>query len=432
MTTQPEILDLEIPGNGSGPAINSATPRKGAPGRKSSARKSGGGDRKSSDTQKCAVTTQSFRESGAGSQQSGDTQTISAAGTHPRKGRGSGQSSADTQPTCAGAAKKPRSRKAKGEEVGEGQRRRDTQTTCADPDLRFVDPLIVSIVLQHRQRVRWMRARNGLILQGKAFCRSHYDGDKKAGEAAFDRIVAGKQYEDESGLAIALIPFISAMRDFDEHLKRIEKDLEKLAKRLPVAAWVDAVPGFGFGSLASIVGECGDIGAYRTVSGVWRRLGLAPFKKGDVTHAGMTWRIDKWRDGPGLTKEEWVEFGYSGRRRSVAWNAAEPIARRQRAWVDKETGEIKKPADPYGEFLNAEKARALAKGWTPGHAEAHARRVMFKRILRDLWIAWREVAGHQDRDTHHEVARNLTNSVDPSRSVSGARSNCAGIEAEAA
>lgn len=292
----------------------------------------------------------------------------------------------------------------------------EAQRMSAEPDLRFVDPLIISIVLQHRQRQRWMRARNGLILQGKGFCRGHYDGDKKEGEAAFNRIAAGKPKDaGEEMLAVSLVPFLAARDEFDAHLKRTERDMVNLAKQLPVAKWVEGITGFGLGSLAAIVGECGDIGEYRTVSGVWRRMGLAPFTKDGASHAGMTWRIPKWRQADALTKEEWVEFGYSGRRRSVAWNAADPIARQQREWKGEGLTPAGKPkqkrdAGPYGLYLDEMKEKALAKGWTPGHAEAHARRVMFKRILRDLWIAWRGGADRALSDTQCSSVGTSTNS----------------------
>ena len=62
-------------------------------------------------------------------------------------------------------------------------------------------------------------------------------------------------------------------------------------------------------------------------------------------------------------------------------------------WVDKTTGEVKKPADHYGEILEAEKAKAIAADLKPAHAEARAKRHMTKKLLRDLTLEWRRVAG---------------------------------------
>lgn len=410
-----EAITSDFPTSGSCAASTTTEPGSGTPRSKKSARKSGADDQSPSDAPAGRV-----------------------VGNNPREGRGSGHYLSDDQKSAAGAAKKSRSRKADAEEIDVGQDLGETHGMVADVDLRFVDPLIVSIVLQHRQRQRWMRARNGLILQGKGFCRGHYDGDKKEGEAAFNRIVSGKpKNADEEKLAVTLIPFIAAMKEFDDHLTRTEKDLERLAKKLPVAAWVDGIKGFGLGSLAAIVGECGDIGAYRTVSGVWRRLGLAPFQKDGVSHAGMTWRVEKWRNGPALKAEDWIEFGYSGRRRSVAWNAADPIARQQREWKGEGLTPAGKPkqkreAGPYGLYLEEMKEKALAKGWSPGHAEAHARRVMFKRVLRDLWVAWRGVADQMRRDAHYVAVSNPINSNESGQSGCDARLAPAAPHAEAA
>ena len=400
----------EFPGNGSDAAMNSEASIHTPPRRKSSARKSG-----------------------ADSQRSSETQDVSAVGTLSRKGGDPGQFAADTHPCGAGIAKKRRSKKAAAADIRNSHPASDTQKSDAvSDDPRFSDPLIAAIVLQHRTRVRWMKARNGLILQGKAYGRAYFDGDKKEGAAAFDRIRAGKMKPGDEPLADLLVPFLPAIEHFEASLKRTERDLEKLAKKLPIMSWLDTVKGFGAGSLAAIVGECGDIGAYRTVSGVWRRLGLAPYAKDGANHAGMTWRVEKWREAPALTKDEWSDFGYSGRRRSVAWNAGEPIAKLQRTWVDKETGEVKKPADHYGLVLEEAKEKALAKGWTPGHAEAHARRVMFKRVLRDLWVAWNGLADRGSSVNRSASVGEPDNSVDPSRSGSDTLSNCAGIDREAA
>jgi hypothetical protein len=258
------------------------------------------------------------------------------------------------------------------------QHSEDTPALAVEEDTRFSDPLVLEIREMWRMRRRWLKARNALILQAKAFGRALSDGDKEQGTKIFDKVVAG--VSDNPLAILAMSPFISGIERFDTELTKIERDLAKLAKKLPVAPWALSIRGFGFPSLAAIVGECGDLSAYRTVSGVWKRAGLAVID-GD----GRQRRI--------ADAEKALIHGYSPERRSALWNVAEPMARLQRTWLDKDTGEVKKPADPYGVILEREKAKALEAGCTPGHAEARAKRHMTKKFLRDLTVEWRRVAG---------------------------------------
>ncbi|MDB5531596.1 MAG: hypothetical protein JWR51_4699 [Devosia sp.] len=188
----------------------------------------------------------------------------------------------------------------------------------------------------------------------------------------------GKPTEADAFVEMALMPFIPAIQKFDAELTMIENQMVKLAKKLPIARWVNDVRGLGWASVAAIVGEAGDLSAYPTVSGVWKRLGLA------VIDGGRQRRV--------ANAEAALEHGYSAERRSVVWVMADSMAKHQRTWIDKETGEIKKAPGPYGVVLETEKAKALAKEWTPLHAENHAKRVMSKAVLRDLTLEWRKVA----------------------------------------
>lgn len=100
--------------------------------------------------------------------------------------------------------------------------------------------------------------------------------------------------------------------------------------------------------------------------------------------------------------------GYSPERRSVVWVMADSMAKLQRTWFDKETGEVRKPAGPYGEVLEAEKAKALEKGLSKTHAENRAKRHMSKRILRDMTVEWRRAVGQSPAETQKPQADSAT------------------------
>ncbi len=149
------------------------------------------------------------------------------------------------------------------------------------------------------------------------------------------------------------------------------------ARRLPVAAWAGLPEQRGFGelSLARVVGETGDLRAYANPAKVWRRLGLAPwtFAKGGgepVTRMGSTWRTKG-----GLPADEWTQYGYSPRRRSVMYVVGDTLMKGNR------TG-------PYKARYDAVKADKISLGWTPIHAHKHALLVMTKLLVKQLWKAW--------------------------------------------
>lgn len=265
-------------------------------------------------------------------------------------------------------------------QVNDVQVSEETHVVIDAIDLRFTDPLVAEIVQLHRMRRRWMKAKNALILQGKAFGRAVCDGDKEAGTAAFDRVMKGKAGPDDAVLVMVLMPFAAAIEHFDETIHPINLRLEKLAKKLPIAAWVQSVTGLGFGSVAAIVGEAGDLSKYPSVSGVWKRMGLAVI------------------DGDGRQRkvasaDAALIHGYSPERRSVVWVMADSMAKLQRTWIDKETGEVRKAPGIYGEVLEREKDKALAAGLSKAHAEARGKRHMSKAVLRDMTLEWRRASG---------------------------------------
>lgn len=276
-------------------------------------------------------------------------------------------------------------------QVDEYQETRDTHFPRELIDLRFTNPLVAEIVQMHRMRRRWLKARNALILQGKAFGRAFCNGDKDAGTAAFDRVMKGKTLPGDDDLIDALAPFIAAIEYFDRSITPIEKHLEKLAKKLPIADWVNSVPGLGFGSVAAIVGEAGDLSAYPSVAGVWKRLGLAVI------------------DGDGRQRkvadaDRALAHGYNPERRSIVWIMADSMSKTQRTWLDKETGAVRKPAGQYGEILETEKAKALEKGLSKSHAENRGKRHMSKAVLRDMTLAWRGAVSDNRKHTSKQYS----------------------------
>lgn len=194
---------------------------------------------------------------------------------------------------------------------------------------------------------------------------------------------------------------------FDHLCGKIEGEMKELARLLPVIEWVRHPDRRGFGELflAIVVGECGDLSGYANPGKVWRRLGCAPWSFGGKTLMGATWRGGK--DGK-LPASEWEAFGYSPRRRSIAFLIGKNIVMQNGPGPYRRRYEEVKAAYP---GLHPDRVRCKdcggSKKTTRGgacanckgsgvvmkRADQHAMLLATKRLLRDLWREWNGQGG---------------------------------------
>ncbi len=214
-------------------------------------------------------------------------------------------------------------------------------------------PDIAVIVNLYRQHRAWLRARIRLELQAQAWCRSRTAGDK---EAAARLWKAAQKGEGDAALLMVLAPFIEVIDMWNEKLKPVRRQLEKMAAQTRYYALVPK--GFGPFNLAALIGECGDVAAYRNPSCLWKRMGLAVIggerqqKKSD---AGLA-----------------LLHGYDPGRRALAYVIGDCLLRAK---------------SPVQAVYAERKAIKLGAGWSKLHAHRDAKMFMVKRVLRDLWIA---------------------------------------------
>ena len=168
----------------------------------------------------------------------------------------------------------------------------------------------------------------------------------------------------------------------------IEKDMRKLARQLPVYAFVEGIKGFGDIGFAVLVGEAGNLSAYpkdpskRGYDCLWKRLGLASYE-------GKAYST--WRKAGGLSADEWTNAGYNpSRRAEVHACVAESMAKHQLESAEKSGATFGRPLGPYGEVYVRRREHTLVThpDWTKGHSRDDALRVMTKAVVRDLWKAW--------------------------------------------
>lgn len=234
-------------------------------------------------------------------------------------------------------------------------------------DSRFTDPLVAQIVETWRIRQDMVRAQQKLTLQIKSICRRYCEGDKTEADRLYRAIDKGTDHPMAESASLATMALFEARKPLEVQRKGYEKTLAKLGKQLPIAHMADKIRGVNHGTLATIVGECGDLSAYKSVSAVWKRCGLA------VINGGRQRRV---------TGDAALEHGYAPERRSVFWNISSALLKAQ--GKDENAG-------PYRKIYDERKAYERPRVESDGHAHNRAQRHMLKELIKDLSVEWRKL-----------------------------------------
>jgi hypothetical protein len=182
-----------------------------------------------------------------------------------------------------------------------------------------------------------------------------------------------------------VIPQIEMRGATDNIEGAAKKQMETLAEQLPVSQWANGIRGFGALGLAIIVGEAGDLGGYSNPSKLWKRMGVAV--------------LDGKRQG-GLPKSasaaDWEAHGYNRVRRSRLYTIGSSMVMAgetpyRKLYLDRKAYEA---ARAEADGLTVAPSAKIPKGKQSeyrslGHIDNRARRYVEKRLLRDLWRAWR-------------------------------------------
>ena len=191
------------------------------------------------------------------------------------------------------------------------------------------------------------------------------------------------------------------IQSFELLKKQLEKEMVKAAKTLPVKSWVELPEqrGFGLLFLAIVIGETGDLANYANPAKVWRRLGCAPYSFDGKNQMGSTWRSGK--NGK-LPAEAWEAFGYSPRRRSIAFLIGEGIVKQNffvtGSGADGDTAvesEISN-AGPYRSRYEETKAKIQAAhlDYSKLRCHRHGMLLATKMLLKNLWVSWNPGKGY--------------------------------------
>jgi hypothetical protein len=261
--------------------------------------------------------------------------------------------------------------------------------------------VIATITELWRRRQSWHRAEKSLTLAAGAICRRYTSGDKLEARAMLSALEKGEPVDENIALSCGCL--LASRDSIAQNRKALEKQLEKLAKTLPIWESVKDTRGLGPLSLAGIVGECGDVGSYKSPAAVWKRMGLAVI-------GGQRQRRVAGADA--------IKHGFNPSRAAVSFvigsglvgmmghgprpRVDEDVSTRgdlspyQKLFIDRLRFEAGKEAEH--RRPDTERKGEVFESYSK-HAANRARRYVMKRFLRGLWAAWRG-CGHKSPDTH--------------------------------
>lgn len=257
---------------------------------------------------------------------------------------------------------------------------------------------LLSIRDTYRLRVDMIRARTKLILQAQAMLRREFEGDKEMAAKVYGEAVKDIDHMYRPRLT----PYLASLDVLDAQQAAYEKEMVRAMKGLPILKWARDVKGFGDLSLANIIGECTgfrndtgefySLGDFKSVSAVWKRMGLA------VINGHR-----QGNPGKGAGADDWIAEGYNKSRRSVMWNVGNSLILsmgkfRPMFGEDVEANEdytyLQKVFAARARLEQAKLGKEVAESKTgkdsySAHAANRAKRYTEKRLLRMLFSEWR-------------------------------------------
>jgi len=277
----------------------------------------------------------------------------------------------------------------------------DCPTAYTQTDL--VAEVVKRIMNVHKLRQGMIRAKNRILLQAMAPLRLYTmtdedfesDDAKKAARKRNEDLFRVVSNDPTHEYYENIEPYLTAMGPLEARAESYAKELAQIVKLLPVYPWVKSVKGFGDVSFATIVGEAGDIGTYRSHSALWKRMGVA-----------VIGGARQGNPGSGASAEDWVTHGYRAPRRSVMWNARGGLILGMGKWRPKFGEDVwANPNLTYYQKVFADRARleceklgkpvtesAKCRDSYSAHAVNRALRYVEKRLLKQLRQEWRKAA----------------------------------------
>jgi len=189
-----------------------------------------------------------------------------------------------------------------------------------------------------------------------------------------------------------LLPLRAQLDSLDALEHDLDRHLERLMKRHPIAPWIRAeAKGLSLRTFALLFGITGPLDRFETVPKLWKYLGLhvvdghsARRTRGERLGFASEGRVRAHLIGTSIVKS-----GGGGRyREAYDRKRAEYLARPR----------LGDSGCPFGQEHRAAEGKGILacvkegdEGETSAHVHAAAMRYAVKRMLRDLWKEWRRV-----------------------------------------
>jgi len=266
----------------------------------------------------------------------------------------------------------------------------------------------------HRTQQRFIVASTKLTNAQKAAVRSALgiekfeDRDSKSAKSAekmVDSMLKAALEDPMHSLHGAVISYSLARAPLEAAISKSDKLLVSILKELPIYQFCLETKFLGEKTLARIIGETSGIsrvtgkrygmGDFRSVSAVWKRMGLAV--------------IDGHRQGnpgKGATAQDWIDEGYNKKRRSVAYVGLQYMIGKMGNWRPQFGADVEND-ETLSEYqkLFARRARLeMVNAGIPienkngqesykAHQTRRAMRVVEKHALKRIYVAYRACMG---------------------------------------
>jgi len=236
--------------------------------------------------------------------------------------------------------------------------------------------LLMRSAMEQRKRIR--NACGAFVRRLIGWSAADDEAERKrmraAAQAAIAAIEKGEEPEILSPACLVLAQeyvncVLASCEPWEVKEKVHRKQLGKLSKRLPVWMWAEGVKGLGEVMLGQIIAETGNLDNYPNPAKVWKRLGQAPRD---------CYKMIKKDGTEGITEPK--------QRKAVVWNAAECLIKAAGPYYQLYLERKAYEEERYADETVMDNGRKMTKGWRAARAE----RVMVKRMLCDLWAAWRK------------------------------------------
>lgn len=160
---------------------------------------------------------------------------------------------------------------------------------------------------------------------------------------------------------------VAAAAELVRKERSLDYQLERLARRHPMASFIQQAPGIGLPGFARLLGITGSLDRFATVSKLWAYLGMHVV------------------DGGAPRRHRGETANWSSQGRMLCHQLGESI--------------VKVGRGPYREAYVRKKAEYAADrpDWTQAHRHKAAMRYAVKLLLKELWLEWRRTVPQEGK-----------------------------------